>query len=121
MIATRFAMLLSVCFVLALCVCPAGAEDEYVTLSGEIEAAEYDDDGGVTSVLVYDVEWGEVLMLNEGKGAELLAHVGEDVSVTGKLVELGDDAEYTYGLKVTAYTFEVPDEPDDYEEPGSDG
>ena len=89
------------------------ADEDPTTLTGEIEVAEYDDDGNATSVMVYDSEWGEVLVSKEGKGKELLNHVGAVAKVTGTIVELDDDSGYSYAIQVTGYTIEEPAEPED--------
>jgi hypothetical protein len=89
------------------------AGEEAVTLNGEIEVAEYDDDGNVLSVMVYDSEWGSVLVSGEGKGKELLKHVGAVAKVTGTLVELDDESFYSYSIRVSSFSIEEAAEPDD--------
>jgi hypothetical protein len=104
---------LAVCVVVALAGSFVIADEDSVTLNGEIEVAEYDDDGNAASVMVYDSEWGEVLVSKEGKGKELLNHVGAVAEVTGTIVELDDDSGYSYAIQVTGYTIEEPAEPED--------
>ena len=88
-------------------------ELETVTITGEIEAAYYDDDGNVTQVAIYDGEWGSVLVLKSGKGAELLNHLGAFVSATGEIRELDDDSDYSYAVEVASYTIDEPAEPEE--------
>jgi hypothetical protein len=94
------------------------AGEESVTLNGEIEVAEYDDEGNPASVMIFDPEWGSILVSHEGKGKELLNHVGAFVSVTGTVIDLGDDSGYSYAIQVSDYVIERPADPDDY--PASD-
>ena len=101
-------------------VAPALAdESEAVTVSGEVEAAEYDDDGNVTQVAIYDEEWGSVLVLRTSKGAELMNHVGAMVTANGVVRELEDDSGYSYSIEVASYTIDEPAEPEDqpYDDP----
>jgi hypothetical protein len=93
---------------------PALADEDSVTLNGEIEVAEYDDEGNPTSVMIFDPEWGSILISNEGKGGELMNHVGAIASVTGTVVELNDDSGYSYALHVSDYVIEQPADPNDY-------
>ncbi|MDX1387579.1 MAG: hypothetical protein R3344_00190 [Acidobacteriota bacterium] len=86
------------------------AKEEVVTLQGDIETAEYDDDGNVSAVSVYDGDWGSVLIRNHGKGAELSRHVGAVAKVTGTIVELDDDSGYSYAITATSYTIVTPAE-----------
>jgi hypothetical protein len=88
------------------------AEEETTTLNGEIEVAEYGDDGSPESVMVYDSEWGSVLISKEGKGGELLSHVGAIATLTGTIVELEDDGDYSYAIVVKSYSIDEPAEPD---------
>jgi asparagine synthetase A len=109
---------LTVClFVLLAGTGAAVAAEETVTLEGEIEAARYDGDE-VAAVAVYDDQWDWVLVVNEGKGKELLNHVGAVVKVTGKIIEIDDDVadEYAHEIVVTSYTVEVRTESDAGEE-----
>jgi len=102
-----------------LAVAPTAAgEAEAMSVSGEIEISEYDDDGNVAQVTIYDSEWGSVLVLNNGKGAELLKHVGAVVTATGDIRELDEDSGYSYAIQVTSFTIDEPVEPE--EEPGDD-
>lgn len=107
---------LAACVIAALAATPVLAEEKSVTLTGEIEVAEYDDDDKVVSVMLYDSEWGSVLVAREGKGKELLGHVGAIVTVTGTLFEPDDDSGYSQAIRVTGYTIKEPaeryDEPD---------
>jgi len=97
-----------------LLVSPAKADGmAATTIRGEVEAANYDEDGRVTKVAVYDDEWGAVLVLENGKGTELLKHVGVLVSATGNIRELDDDSGYSYAIEVTSYTIDEPAEPDE--------
>lgn len=103
----RSMIVLSICLLVILVGSPATAKvEEAVALHGEIEAAEYDGDGNVVSVAVYDSEWGSVLISKEGKGKELLKHVGAIATVEGKIVESEDDPEYSYSIKVSGYKIE---------------
>jgi hypothetical protein len=114
---------MAIAYVLAAILCAlllvepgTAAAEETVTISGEIEAADYDDDGEVNQVAVFDSEWGSVLVLKSGKGNELLSLVGVIVSATGELSELDDDSGYSYAIEVTSYTIDEP--PDPEEDPG---
>ena len=90
------------------------ADDETaVVLRGEIEPADYDDDGEVTAVSIYDDEWGDVLISLQGKGKELLEHVGAVAEIRGTVRELEDDSGYSYAIRVTAYEIQEPAEPED--------
>jgi hypothetical protein len=109
----RSSTALAVCVVAVLAGSFVIADEESVTLNGEIEVAEYDDDGNAASVMVYDSKWGEVLVSKEGKGKELLNHVGAVAKVTGIIVELDDDSDYSYAIKVSGYTIEEPTDPED--------
>jgi hypothetical protein len=89
--------------------------EEDVTIEGEIEEAEYDEESGaVTTVSIWDSEWGSVLVSNQGKGRELLNHVGAVAKVTGTIRELDDGSGFPYVIQVSSYTIEEPAEPDDY-------
>jgi len=103
---------------LAAClfILPAGAfvvvaAEQIVTLEGEIEVARYDGEE-VAAVAVYDDQWDWVLVVNEGKGKELLNHVGAVVKLTGSIVEIDDDVadEYSHEIVVKSYTIEEPAE-----------
>jgi hypothetical protein len=103
---------LTACLFVILAGSLVAAKEETVTLTGQIEAAEYDTDGNVASVAVYDMEKGSVLISKEGKGKELLSHVGVMAKITGTLVELDEESEYPYVVKVASYTTEgLEDEP----------
>lgn len=87
---------------------------EPVTLQGEIEIVEYDDDGNVASVAIYDEERGSILVSNSGKGRDLLEHVGAYVEVSGRLVESQENDLYEFQVVVTGYKVKRPeDDPDD--------
>jgi len=109
-------VLAAILFALLLVGPGTAVAEETVTISGEIEAADYDDDGEVTQVSIYDSEWGSVLVLKGGKGNELLSHVGAVVSAAGELSELDDDSGYSYAIEVTSYTIDEPANPE--ENPG---
>ena len=104
---------LTACMIAALVATWVLAEQEPVSLKGEIEVAEYADDGKAVSVMVYDSDWGSVLISKEGKGKELLGHIGAVAKVTGTLVELDDDSGYSYAIRVSGYAIEEPAERDD--------
>jgi hypothetical protein len=94
-----------------------------VTLEGEIEEGVYDEEGEIlVSVSIWDSEWGSVLISNQGKGAELLNHLGAVATVTGTISELGEDDEsgFAYVIKVSSYTVEEPAEPQDFPEDDPD-
>lgn len=88
------------------------ADEETATLNGEIEVAEYGDDGSPVSVMVYDSEWGSVLISKEGKGGELLKHIGAIATMTGTIVELDEDSGYPYEIRVNTYSIEEPEDPE---------
>ena len=92
----------------------AARGEEAVTLEGEIEEVEYDEETGkATSVSIWDSEWGSVLISKQGKGRELLDHVGAVAKVTGTIAELDEESEFAYVITVQSYTIEEPAEPDD--------
>lgn len=80
--------------------------EESVTLTGEVGAAGYDDDGAVTAATIDDAEWGLVLVIKDAKGAELLKHLGETVVAEGIIEELYDDSGYSYAIKVVRFSVE---------------
>jgi hypothetical protein len=92
----------------------AAENEATVVLKGEIEPSDYDDDGEVRAVSIYDDEWGDVLISLEGKGKALLEHVGAVAEVRGTIRELDDDSGYPYVIRVTAYEIHEPAEPEDY-------
>jgi len=100
------------------------AFEEEGNVRGTIEAVEQDDDGNVTVVSLYDNEWGPVLISSEGKGEELLDHVGAVATLTGTIVETGDHDRFPYVITVSDYVieehFEPEDEPDDEPDPDPD-
>jgi hypothetical protein len=104
----RYRPVLSACLLACLVGSQLGAgEENIVTLKGAIEVAAYDDDGAVEAVAVYDSDWGEVLVSNEGKGKELLDHVGAFAEITGTIVEIDEDSHgFEYEIIVTTYTIE---------------
>lgn len=77
---------------------------DLVTLQGEIEPAIYDDDGEITAVMIFDREWGSVLIDRDGKGSDLLEHVGSIATVRGTIHELDDDSDFSYAIQVVDYT-----------------
>jgi hypothetical protein len=100
---------------------PAAWSEEKVTIEGEIEVAEYDEQGETpVSVYIWDSEWYSVLILNEGKGKELIDHVGSVASVTGTITELDDDGEFKHAMKVSSYTIEEPTDLEDFSEDAPD-
>lgn len=84
----------------------AVAAIEPVTLSAAIEVADYDDDGNVASVMIFVAEHGSILIDNEGKGKELLDHVGEWATITGTLEALDGEGGYDYVIQVEDFTLE---------------
>ena len=110
---------LLVCWISAVSV--HRAESEQATVSGEIEAAELNEDGVATRVAIYDGEWGLVLIAGKGKGKELLKHVGEYAEVQGTLEELGEDSEHDYVMTVSSYVLEdLGESEEDSDEPEED-
>lgn len=101
---------LSACLAVMLVGSLVVASGEPVTLNGEIEVAEFDEDGEPKAAAIYDSEWGSVLISNAGKGQELLNHVGAIAEITGNLVELDDDSGYSYSITVSDYTIVEPAE-----------
>ena len=96
---------------------PAAWSEEKVTIEGEIEVAEYDDQGETPiSVYIWDSDWHSVLISNEGKGKELMNHIGSVASVTGTIAELDEESEFKYALKVSSYTIEEPADLEEYPE-----
>lgn len=88
-----------------------GEEEEMVTLSGELDAAEFSDEGDVLSVLIDDPDWGSVLVIAEDDAEDLLDAVGAQVTITGRLVELEEGEEFRYAIEVISYT--IHDEEED--------
>jgi hypothetical protein len=108
---TRHCGTLLIAILLLLLGALAAESQEVVTLEGEIEPAEYDDESGeLISVAIYDPKWGSVLVSPEGKGRELLDHVGAIVTATGTIMELSDDSGFEYVIKVSSYTIREPEE-----------
>jgi hypothetical protein len=102
----------TVCLAAVLTGMPVVAGDETVTLSGEIQAAKYDEDGNPVSVMIFDSEWGEVLISSQGQGQKLLDQVGAFVELTGSIVELEDDSRFSYAIQVDSFTIVEPAEPE---------
>jgi hypothetical protein len=98
----------------------AEEDQKQVTITGEIEAVDYDEQDMPTAVSVFDAEWGEVLIAHTGKGKELLKQVGALVELTGRIEELADNGDFVYQLTVQSYTIleQAPDS--SYEEPDPD-
>lgn len=111
----RLAALLIAAFVIALGASIAGSEDMQ-TITGEVEPAEHDEDGDVSSVGIYDNDWGWVVISNTGKGKELLHHVGAVVTVTGTIEELDDGRGPANVMEVSSYSIDEPAEPEEYPE-----
>jgi hypothetical protein len=93
-------------------------------LRGTVEAAETADDGTVLRVEIDDAEWGYVLVAEEGRGLELMAHVGATVEATGQMQAI-DDEEAMHEYVIVVEDFELLDqesdpEEDDPEDPGFD-
>lgn len=105
---------LAVILLLAATAGPAVVADETATLHGEIEVADYDDDGNPVSIMVYDTEWGSVLIADGGKGKELRKHVGSYAKLTGTIIEAQDDG-YPYTINVSGFSIER-DTSDDWDE-----
>lgn len=103
----------------ASCLGPVTAETEAVTLTGEVEAADFDDDGGVAAVAIYDFEWGSVLVAGDSKGKELLDHVGDVVRASGYVEPLDDDSGYFHLIRIQSYSIEeAAAHDDDADDPG---
>lgn len=97
----------------------ATVEGMEITFTGTLDLAATDDNGSVTAVEIYEPEFGTVLVTRNGKGPELLAHVGEEVTLTGTIEELNDDSGYLFGITVTRYTLldvEQESDPDNEEQ-----
>ncbi|MDH3285672.1 MAG: hypothetical protein OEQ13_13155 [Acidobacteriota bacterium] len=107
---------LAACMIASVAVSFAENDDESVTLTGEIEAAEYDESGDVRSVMIYDSEWGSVLVSRSEKGKELLGHIGSVVTLQGKIMEMDEESEYRWSIDVRNFTVNTPAEHDDDEE-----
>ena len=97
----------------------AEEDKERVTITGEIEAVDYDEQDMPTAVSVFDTEWGEVVIAHTGKGKELLKQVGALVEVTGRIDELADNGDFVYQLAVHSYTIleQAPDSGYDESDP----
>ncbi len=89
----------------------SGVTADTATVSGQVEATRYDEDGNAVEVAINDSEWGSILVLEGGRGAELLDLVGAVVSATGDLRE-GDGDPHAYTIEVTDFTVEEPADPD---------
>jgi hypothetical protein len=59
------------------------------TITGRIEAAKQDASGQPTEVQISDARGERFVIIPEGKGKELAGHVGESVTVTGRLMSEG--------------------------------
>ena len=86
---------------------------EQQTIRGEVEPADYDEDGFVSRVGIYDEEWGWVLISHQGKGKELLEHVGAVAKVSGTIVEPDAESGGDRVMRVTDFSIEEPAEPTD--------
>jgi hypothetical protein len=111
----HLAALLLAAIALAFGASIAGSEDMQ-TITGEVEPAEHDEDGDVSSVGIYDNDWGWVVISNTGKGEELLDHVGDVVTVTGTIEELDDGRGPAHVMEVSSYSIDEPAEPEEYPE-----
>jgi hypothetical protein len=82
------------------------AEDgqQQITITGDVETADRDEQDMPTAVSIFDIEWGDVLIAPAGKGKELLKQVGAFVEATGDIEELTDNGDFTYQLTVKSYT-----------------
>jgi len=60
-----------------------------VTVTGTIEAAQWDATGNATAVRIADASGGRFLVARAGKGKELLDHVGRAATVRGRIVSGG--------------------------------
>jgi len=68
------------------------------TIAGEIFAEEYNGEGEVTVVSIFDEEWGTVTVSPAGRGHELLARVGALVEATGEIEE-SEEGDYVISVK----------------------
>lgn len=97
---------------------PADEPAEEVTmdwLTGVIDVATSDDFGEVESVLIQDEEWGDVLILHQGVGSELLDYVDERVRIRGTVFNLEDDDDFMHAVRVKEFDLDedVDDDSDD--------
>jgi hypothetical protein len=111
----RLAASLIAAFVLVLGASIAGSEDTQ-TIAGEVEPAEHDEDGDVSSVGIYDNDWGWVVISNTGKGKELLDYVGAMVTVTGTIEKIDDGRGPAHVMEVSSYSIDEPAEHEEYPE-----
>jgi hypothetical protein len=91
---------------------PANGEEESATwvVYGRVEIDQEDDEGNVISVFIDDPDQGEFLVAADGKGPELLGHVGDTVEATGWVSEDDETGYFDYVLHVNSYTV-MEDEP----------
>lgn len=91
-----------------------------VTVVGDVEIADEDDEGDIRQVYIMDLDLGPVLVANEARGRELHAHVGRTVKVKGQLEE-SDEPGFEHQVRVASFTlvtnvFEEDSELNDPEE-----
>ena len=68
------------------------------TLVGEVFAEQYDENGEVSGVSIFDDNWGTVMVSPAGQGRELLSRVGMLVEATGE-VEETEEGDYVITVK----------------------
>jgi len=112
-------LLLAAGFVLAICVAtgqPASAEAHgEQTLVGEVFAEQYDENGEVSGVSIFDDNWGTVMVSPAGQGRELLSRVGMLVEATGE-VEETEEGDYVITVKTYRIVQDDEDQADAPEE-----
>jgi hypothetical protein len=87
-----------------------------VTVTGYVDVAEEDDSGQPMSVFIDDYDKGYYLVANEGKGKELLRHIGEEVEAQGVAERLDSDPDYDFLLRVSSFRLLSEEEGEDDEE-----
>lgn len=88
---------------------------EVVTLTGEVEAVDENEEGVVTSVAVFDPDYGSVLIDSAGKGRQLLDLVDSTVRVHGTIEELDEESGFLFLMHVTGFEELDPSESEEDE------
>ena len=102
--------------VLLLAVGPVASQEkgQIATIAGMLYGTDEDSNGNPTRVFLQDDNLGDILVADDEKGAELVAHAGTQVKITGTLV----DTEGDYDLMIYVDTWSpLPDNQPDTIDP----
>jgi hypothetical protein len=91
-----------------------------ITISGTVDAVEFDDDENVTQIAISvekqlgenDIDFIYYYIVNDKKGKELFRLIGKTVQVTGQLAVAKDKKNY---ITVTGYTLVTEEEQVDFD------